>query len=661
MTATLSERQAQALRQLRDRFRATRQNTLDAFRQLAVTLADSPTNPELLDALRRELHRVHGTAGSYGYQEASRLAGVAEQRAIRWAGDENLEVAGRAQAIQHFTVALDLAFRRDDPDESEAAPAPVESRTVRAVAAVALTPGEIDRLRADAADRGYRVASLAPDQAPVGALREIDPIIIVTSAEQAARLADAAWMVGAPLVVADSRPRQVRSGAAPSLPPGVLLLDTVDSFQAVFDVAERAASRNSLHGAVILSLDDDPMISEIVRYVLGRPDVSVHTISDPTDLMSALERVRPSLLLMDISMPGRSGIELTRDVRTSPAWQSMPIVLLSGDTDTASREEALLAGADEFVSKPISVSELRSRVTDRLERLRLERLSASLHPLTGLPAASRALRESQQAFEQLLSTGSPVAIAVLKPRDGELSLAERVAWQRECVRVAAGLGPASRFAGHLSDDALLLVLALPISEAASQIGAIADGAPDEAPDWRAGLSTPADLPRAEFTQARRAAEEAVDVARTSERERVHRWVRDEAMVAPDVIVVEDDPALSDMLQYALRATGFTWRAFGNGRVALEYLLAARTQDRRPIVLLDVDLPGMDGYSLHERLSVDRPGDYAVVFVTVHGSESDQLRALRAGAIDFVIKPLNLRILLAKMASWMALSRTDRVT
>ena len=98
---------------------------------------------------------------------------------------------------------------------------------------------------------------------------------------------------------------------------------------------------------------------------------------------------------------------------------------------------------------------------------------------------------------------------------------------------------------------------------------------------------------------------------------------------------------------------FTSRAFDNGRVALQELLALRTGATRLFVLLDVDLPGMDGYTLHERLREERPGAFDVVFITVHASESDQLRALRAGAMDYIMKPLNLRILMAKMSSWRA--------
>ena len=121
---------------------------------------------------------------------------------------------------------------------------------------------------------------------------------------------------------------------------------------------------------------------------------------------------------------------------------------------------------------------------------------------------------------------------------------------------------------------------------------------------------------------------------------------------PHVILVEDDPSLIEMVRYALEASGYTYQHFGTGPDALEALLALKTGQHRPVVLLDVDLPGLDGFSLYERLRAARPDGFAVVFFTAHASEAEQLRAYRAGVIDFVTKPVNMRILMAKLRSWL---------
>ena len=122
---------------------------------------------------------------------------------------------------------------------------------------------------------------------------------------------------------------------------------------------------------------------------------------------------------------------------------------------------------------------------------------------------------------------------------------------------------------------------------------------------------------------------------------------------PNVIFIEDDPSLAEMLRYALQATGYSFQHYATGTEALDALLALETGRARPLVLLDVDLPGLDGFSLYERLRVARPNAFGVVFFTVHAAEAEQLRAYRAGVIDYVTKPVNMRILMAKIPSWLA--------
>src|SRR5881227_2854142 len=121
--------------------------------------------------------------------------------------------------------------------------------------------------------------------------------------------------------------------------------------------------------------------------------------------------------------------------------------------------------------------------------------------------------------------------------------------------------------------------------------------------------------------------------------------------APEVILVEDDPALAGLLEYGLRARGYRFVTFRNGRDALDALLALDVGKLHPLLLLDVDLPALDGYSILDTLTRERPGQYRVVFTTVHGDESEQLRGLEAGALDYLVKPISLRVALEKIRRW----------
>jgi DNA-binding response OmpR family regulator len=116
-------------------------------------------------------------------------------------------------------------------------------------------------------------------------------------------------------------------------------------------------------------------------------------------------------------------------------------------------------------------------------------------------------------------------------------------------------------------------------------------------------------------------------------------------------VVEDDPALAGLLEYGLRSHGYRFVVFRNGREALNALLALDPAGQHPLVLLDVDLPALDGYSILDALERERPGQYRVVFTTVHGDETEQLRGLEAGAIDYLVKPISLRVALEKIRRW----------
>lgn len=122
---------------------------------------------------------------------------------------------------------------------------------------------------------------------------------------------------------------------------------------------------------------------------------------------------------------------------------------------------------------------------------------------------------------------------------------------------------------------------------------------------------------------------------------------------PEVIVVEDDPALAELLTFGLEARGYRFLHFRNGREALDVLKTMNTKGsaQAPLLLLDVDLPALDGYSIFEDLQKECPGKFRVVFTTVHGSETEQLRGLEAGAMDYMVKPMSLRVALEKIRRW----------
>ena len=121
---------------------------------------------------------------------------------------------------------------------------------------------------------------------------------------------------------------------------------------------------------------------------------------------------------------------------------------------------------------------------------------------------------------------------------------------------------------------------------------------------------------------------------------------------PEVIVVEDDQALVELFEFGLQARGYRYLVFRNGREALDALRTLDVADAHPLLMMDVDLPALDGYSIFETLQRERPGVYRTVFTTVHGSDDEQLRGLEGGAMDYLVKPISLRVALEKIRRWL---------
>jgi DNA-binding response OmpR family regulator len=127
-----------------------------------------------------------------------------------------------------------------------------------------------------------------------------------------------------------------------------------------------------------------------------------------------------------------------------------------------------------------------------------------------------------------------------------------------------------------------------------------------------------------------------------------------------VIVATADPSLTRMLAFALDQARLPHVEFQSGTVVLRELLAMPVTGHPTIVVLDVDLPGVDGHAILERLGVERPDTFLIVVLSSHADESVQVRSLLAGALDHLAKPFNVRVLMAKLLRWTAISARTQV-
>jgi len=115
----------------------------------------------------------------------------------------------------------------------------------------------------------------------------------------------------------------------------------------------------------IIAVDDEESILKAVRYALEQEGFEVHTAGDAKGGAFLFEEVKPDLLILDVMLPGKSGLDLARDIRET---SDVPIVMLSARGDEVDRILGLEFGADDYVTKPFSPRELVSRVKAILRR-----------------------------------------------------------------------------------------------------------------------------------------------------------------------------------------------------------------------------------------------------------------------------------------------------
>ena len=115
--------------------------------------------------------------------------------------------------------------------------------------------------------------------------------------------------------------------------------------------------------ATILVCDDDPSLRELVRAVLG-PRYRFVEAADGTEALALAREDRPDLIVLDVMLPGLSGIEVLEVLKTETALSSIPVVVITAWSHA--EIDAQVAGADRFVSKPFDPDDLSNAVQELL-------------------------------------------------------------------------------------------------------------------------------------------------------------------------------------------------------------------------------------------------------------------------------------------------------
>ncbi|MGH7770823.1 MAG: response regulator [Candidatus Binatia bacterium] len=634
--------------------------------QATIALLEGSLDDSLRGKAEREAHKLAGSLGTFGFHKGSELAKEIEHVLRNVTLLSPKDVISLSELIVSLRRELEQAVVA-----TQASHEPTQSDDWPLLLLIDNDKELTEQLAMEAAARGIRVEAVAnlseardsvshkpPDvvlldlQLPegtgacLGFLEELTrltppvPVLVLTRGDSFTDRVEIARLGGRGFLLQSLSPSQM-------LEPIIQILNRLNAIK-----------------TKVMAVDDDPQVLAIIQTLLKSEKIKVISLENPLRFWELLEETSPDLVVLDLEMPHVRGIELCRMMRNDARWNAVPVLFLTAHKDSETVHSVFAAGADDYVSKPIVGPELVTRILNRLERTRLQRNLAETDALTGVANREKATQDLRRFLRLADNYNQPLSLAVLdvdhleqlnerhshSAGDAVLRYLGQLLMKSFRAEDVVARWTGNEFVigmyGLSRDDGVQR--AAEVLESLRQEEFTALGDIRFRVSFSAGV---AEYPEdgAELESLYRAAHEALRQAKANGRDKVlpvgWRPNQPQGMRNADVVLVDDDEVLASVLLHTLETRGYRTHWIKDGPSALKILGGTKPTLRPRVVLLDVDLPGLDGLSLLRHLSRDGLlRRTRVIMLTVRSAESEVLAALEAGAFDHVAKPFSIPVL-----------------
>lgn len=186
----------------------------------------------------------------------------------------------------------------------------------------------------------------------------------------------------------------------------------------------------------VLIVDDTPTNISVLAQTLRQANLSIRIANDGLSALAQVRKIRPSLILLDVQMPGIDGFETCRRLKADAATRDIPVIFMTALSDKASRVEGLSLGAVDYIAKPFERAEVLARIKVHLQ---LKRLTEQLENTVN--ARTRTIQETQDLLieqEKLAALGQLMA-----------GVAHEINNPMTCI--ANNIGPAHEYVNDLTE------------------------------------------------------------------------------------------------------------------------------------------------------------------------------------------------------------------
>ncbi|MGH9344506.1 MAG: response regulator, partial [Terriglobia bacterium] len=661
LAATEGAKIQQAVDEARNRFLETISGRMETLDRAGTALLEGNLGPDLRETARREAHKLAGLLGTIGFAAGSRFAREIEE--ILGVG----LCTGPAQAIRYSELAVALRLDVEKPAFNAQPPTERTAREKRISVLIVDSDDEFsEKLEAEALGHGVR-ARRAKDFAHAGCMiSEDSPDVVLADLLLSGKEEEGLDFIGnlaehippVPVIVLTSkdtftdRVAVARSG-------GHGFLSKSSSASKILEAGLKLVDRLHSSDSRIMAVDDDPQVLSLLFSLLQSRGVSIKTLADPARFWECLETFAPDLLMLDVDMPELSGLELCRVVRNDPRWAGTPILFLTAHNDPGTIQSVFAAGADDFVSKPIVGPELMTRIFNRLERARAQRRTLETDFLTGAFNRRKSSEMIADFIELSRKHEQPFSLATVEVKNLKRinTVHSQGAGDTALERTARILQNAFRsedvFARWGGSEFVVGMYGLTRYDGVQRLTGLLERIHKETFESPCGEKFGVKLRAgvAQFPEDGVNLEELYASAAMARTSATPADVckacagldsgRQDGRHKTDVALVMRDEAQASLLLHALDSRGYRTRWIQDGRAAEKLLAGPQPALYSRVILMEVDLPNLDGISLLKQLGSDGVLQKTRVIMLTTPSVANEAQAvLEIGAFDSVVKPLN---------------------
>tara|TARA_R110000868_G_scaffold63100_3_gene190200 strand:- start:658 stop:2310 length:1653 start_codon:yes stop_codon:yes gene_type:complete len=416
----------QHLQQLSDAFALRLQEELPALGQSAerlLQIADPQEQVQQLQSLRDQLHKLAGTAGTFGFSSLGQRARELELDADQWLHTLQQE----QQGLQAFSHSLQLLAKQEFQSDPKQMPAPQKApltKPMQSTRRIYILEDQLaigENMRQTLNNFGYqaehfsRIAELdaaLQQQLPDALIVDVNlPDESLTGLQYAAGLQER-LAEPLPLLVITTQNDFATHLEAVRVGAMGFFTKPVDIPQ-LENRLERCFSQQQGEPYRVLVIDDDRELASRFSLILRGANMRVEMLYEPAEIFARMRDFNPEVILLDVNMPDCTGPELAQIIRMNDEWLRVPIIYLSAETDINRQMSALIKAGDDFVTKPISDNALVAAVFSRAQRARLLSNALSRDSLTGLLKHADIKEQAAVELERALRSGKPASVGML--------------------------------------------------------------------------------------------------------------------------------------------------------------------------------------------------------------------------------------------------------